>query len=265
MTTDAQEPNFDDELQGQQAPENEVNSDSSPDSGENHEDKHNGFQQRINKVTADKYAEKRRADALQKELEELKKSSPTSEPVTTPTPQSTARPELPDDIYDEKKMRKYHNDMIAYNERIAQEASQKAAGNWEQQQKAEAQKQQQSQILQSWQQNAIKDGVDFDKLHAAEQVVNQAGISEQLATHIMRDANGPKIATYLADNPALLYEVISMNPTDAAVKIATEVKPQALSTTPKVSSAPEPIAEINGGGYVDKDEFDRKYPDTEFI
>ena len=43
-----------------------------------------GFQKRINKVTADKYAEKRRADKLQQELEALKKSPTESGPTVAP-------------------------------------------------------------------------------------------------------------------------------------------------------------------------------------
>jgi hypothetical protein len=32
-----------------------------------------------------------------------------------------------------------------------------------------------------------------------------------------------------------------------------------------VSNAPEPVPEITGGGYVEVDEFNKKYPGAEFI
>ena len=47
--------------------------------------------------------------------------------------------------------------------------------------------------------------------------------------------------------------------------IATEVKAKALSQTPKVSGAPDPIPEVTGGGYVAVDDFDKKYPGAEII
>lgn len=264
MTEDAQNAEFDADLQGQQPAESEAPADSSPDSGENHEQKHNSVQARINEITAQKYEEKRRADALQAELEKLKTSAaaPVQEEAK---PDSNLEPKLPDDIYDEDAMRKYHADVIAYNKHLAQQASQTASKTWEQQQKEAAQRAKQQETIQNWNKNAIKDGVDFDKLHGAEQVLNNAGINDQLADHIMRDPNGPKIATYLADNPALMYEILSLDPISAALKLANEVKPQALSTTPRVSNAPPPTPEINGGGMVEKDDFSRIFPGAEFI
>lgn len=48
------------------------------------EPKEDGFQKRINKVTADKYAEKRRADNLQRENDELR-AKPAATPSKAPT------------------------------------------------------------------------------------------------------------------------------------------------------------------------------------
>jgi hypothetical protein len=81
----------------------------------------------------------------------------------------------------------------------------------------------------------------------------------------MRDQHGPKIAEYLLDNPELRYQILNLDPVSAGVKIMTEVKPKALSQVPKVSNAPDPVPDIVGGGAVDKDEFERLYPDTQFI
>jgi len=69
----------------------------------------------------------------------------------------------------------------------------------------------------------------------------------------------------LADNPAVMYEIVEMDAMSAAVKLATEIKPQALSSTPKVTKAPEPVASIDGGGVSIKDDFDRMFPNAQII
>ncbi|MEH6397368.1 hypothetical protein [Pseudoalteromonas sp.] len=91
-----------------------------------------------------------------------------------------------------------------------------------------------------------------------------SGLKPELGQYLLTDPNGAKIAEYLHDNPAEMHEIIGMSPMNAAVKIANEIKAKALSTTPRVSNAPDPIEAINGGGYVEKDDFSRKFPGTTF-
>ena len=52
-----------------------------------------GFQKRINKVTAEKYAEKRKAEALQRQIDDMKAAAPQQPEVKAPT--------LEDHNYDE--------------------------------------------------------------------------------------------------------------------------------------------------------------------
>lgn len=236
-------------------------SDSSPDSGDNHEEKHNGVQDRINKITAEKYQAQREKDELKKQLDELQAQSAKPE---TPSV-SIDEPVIPADIYDEDAMRKYYADSAKYNREVAAVAAQ---STFERQQKdsvEQASKAKQNEVLQGYANNAVRDGVDMEKLRIAEQAINQAGINQQLAEYIMKDANGAKIVETLYDNPALMHEVIGMDPISAGMKIANEVKPMALSKTPKVSNAPTPPTEIKGGGVIEQDEFDTKYPGAQFI
>ena len=96
----------------------ERNSDSSTDSGESHEQKHNGVQERINKITADKYNEKRRADDLERQLNELRTQQPKAE-----VPSDLVAPSLPEDIYDEDAMRNYYAESAKYNQEVATRAA----------------------------------------------------------------------------------------------------------------------------------------------
>lgn len=239
--------------------------DSSPDSGENHEEKQNGIQKRFNDLTAKRYQAERERDELAKRLAELEKGNQQQPAQVQQEISEIKRPEFPSDMYDEEAMRKYHSDMAAYAEQVAEV---KAKSFYEGQQKQAQQKSQQdeqTQVLNRYIENAQRSGVDLDKLRGAEQVINQHGISQELAAHLMKDANGPQVITYLADNPAEMYEVLSMSPLEASVKIATDIKAKALSKTPKVSKAPDPQPDLKGGGALEVDEFEKTYGKLEFL
>jgi hypothetical protein len=237
----------------------EATTESSTVSEENHEQKSSGAEKRINKLTAQRYEQERRAEAAEARIAEME----AAKPAETITPDNA--PQLPADQYDQEAMQAYHNDMLKYTQETATSAANKA---FEGQQKAGQVAQQQTEmqkVVSTFANNAIRDGVDMDKLRAAEQTLNQAGITPQLGEFLMKDQNGGKIAEFLHDNPSVMHEVLSMDPISAGHKIMTEIKPRALSTTPKVSNAPEPTPDIKGGGATDKDDFDRANPGTTFI
>lgn len=238
------------------------NSESSTDSAEKHEEKTNGVQDRINKITAEKYQEKRRAEELQKQIDELKAAKPENQ---TAQPSTVKQPEYPDDPYDTDAMREYHAQMLKYGEDVAEL---KAKSFYENQQKGTAESEQKKQydnLVNTYANNAIKAGVDLDKLAASEKVVLQSGLNPQLGDYLMRDPQGAAIVAYLADNPVDLELINNLDPMSASVKIATEIKAKALSKTPKVSNAPDPLPDIKGSGTLEVDDFEKKYGKSEFI
>ena len=242
----------------QTTPQVESPTESSPVSEDNHEEKTNGVQQRINDITKQRYQEKRRADELQAKLEELQTQQAAPQ---APSPvQTLEAPQLPEDMYDEDAMRKYYADSQAYNMQVATSAAQTQLENQQKQGAEQAQQAKQKEILDQYTTNALRDGVDLDKLRVAEQTLNQAGISSELGAFIMNDQNGAKIAAYLADNPAEMYDILQKDSVSAGIQIANQIKPKVLAQTPKVSNAPDPIPEVSGGGFVEKDDFDKTYP-----
>lgn len=264
MTTDAND--ADDSVLTPGQPSNESLDDaiaeSSPASEENHEQKPDAVQKRFNKLTYEKHEALRENERLKAEIETKKQSTPA--PIVEDKANLKA-PELPSDIYDEEAMKQYHADSAKYNAQIAKDA---ATSTFEQQQKQSqkaAQEVEQRKQLNTYVDNAINDGVNMEKLPMIEQTLNNAGINPQLGQYLISDINGAKVAEYLVDNPAEMYEVLQMDPVSAGIKISTEIKPKALSKTPNVSGAPDPIKEVVGGGYVEKDEFDKRYPGAEFV
>ena len=231
-------------------------------SEENHEEKSNGVQKRINDLTAKRYTAERETTELKKKLAQYESNQQTT---TQPIIETATAPSLPEDIYDEEAMRKYHTDAQTYNAQVATNA---ATSTYEDQQKKSLQKSekaQQKEVIDKYATNAIRDGVDIDKLAGVEQTLNQAGLKPELGQFIMNDNNGAKIAEYLADNPSEMYSILAMDPVSAGIEIATKIKPKVLTQTPRVSNAPQPIADVSGGGYIEKDDFDKTYAGYEII
>lgn len=236
---------------------------SSTASEDQHESKSNGVQDRINDLTAKRYQAERERDELRQKLEAAQNQPNTAAPQSVEA--SSSAPQLPDDMYDEDAMRKYHGDMVAHSDAVAK---QQAKAFYDQQQDDVKRKSKEAEVqatVNTFAQNAVRDGVDLEKLRGAEQALLSANISPELGQYLLADANGGKIVTHLANNPALMHELISMPPMAAAVKIATEVKQQALSQTPSVTQTPQPIADVRGGGVDVKDIFDRTYAGYEIL
>ena len=243
----------------------EVIAESSPASEEQHEPKSNGVQNRINELTAKNYKTAKRADDAEAKLAELQANQANQAPAPQPEQALTA-PVLPEDQYDDEAMRKYHADNQKYFADVAQNSAKSQFENQQKQSEQQALNAKHQANLDKYAANATRDGVDFDKLLVAEQTLKQAGLGNELGSYLMNDNNGAKIVEYLNDNPAEMHEILSLDPVSAGIRIATEIKPKVLSQTPKVSGAPDPIPEVKGnGGYVDSDDFSKKYPGAVII
>jgi hypothetical protein len=242
----------------------DVSAESSTASEETHESKSSGVQGRINDLTAKRYKEERRANEAEQELAKLKAQYVNNAPAPEPA-QAINAPVLPDDLYDDDAMRKYHTDSQAYYTQTAQGAAKSQFESQQQESAKQAESAKHKTNLDKYAANATRDGVDFDKLLIAERSLNQAGLSKELGSYLMNDTNGAKIVEYLNDNPAEMHEILALDSVSAGIRIANEIKPKALSQTPKVSGAPDPIPEVKGGGYIAVDDFDKKYPGAVII
>ena len=240
----------------------EIQSNSTPsvEPEDNQDKKSRDFQTRFNEQTKRAYTAERELNELKAKMEQN-----THQPATQEPAENTNVPVLPEDIYDEEAMRKYHVDSQAYYTQTAQGA---AKSQYEQQQQESAQQAQNAKhqvSVDSYASNATRDGVNLDKLLIAEQTLKQNGLSNELGSFLLNDVNGAKVVEYLSDNPAEMHEILSLDPVSAGIRIANEIKPKALSQTPKVSGAPDPIPEVKGGGYVAVDDFDKRYPGAVII
>lgn len=241
----------------------DVSAESSPASEDNHEQKSSGVQQRINDLTAKRYQEARRAEEAEAKLAEYQQRE--SQAQAAKSEQAPIAPVLPEDIYDEESMRKFYVDSQAYNTQVAQGAAKNQYESQQQQSSQQAQNAKHQEAIDKYSSNATRDGVDFDKLIVAERTLKDNGLSNELGAFLMNDSNGAKIVEYLNDNPTEMYEILKLDSVSAGIRIANEIKPKALSLTPKVSGAPDPIPNVTGGGYAQVDDFSKKYPGAEII
>jgi len=90
-------------------------------------------------------------------------------------------------------------------------------------------------------------GIDDKSMVGDVQLLNQAGVSNELRSHIAQDDKGPLITKYLVGNPTVLETVMKMSPIEAGIYINTNVKSN-LASAVQTTNAPAPAEVINGGG-----------------
>ncbi len=164
-----------------------------------------------------------------------------------------ARPLVPDapDPYDEDFAAKLAVRDDAIQQAAAFDARSEAQVliNQQEANRANDQKQQAlAKTIQTYSDTATKLGVDAQELQQAGAVVSQYGVSDDIASFILNDEQGPLITKYLAINPAALEKINSLDPMSAAVFIATDVKQQATQLGVKNRNAPDPTDTLSGAG-----------------
>lgn len=205
-------------------------------------------QEVFNKAIARKTFELRETERrLDAERQERERYALELERLRAPVLDIPPMPDPYEDGYEQKV--KYRDQAIAlkaahdaqnYQRQQAQQAQEQEA-NYRRQQDLEK-------SVSEYKSNALKFGVKQEELTQAAQTVANYGINEDLAMAIIGDEQGALITTYLADNIEDLDKVVRMTPIQAAMYIASVVKPKAQARKPKVSSAPEPTLAVRGNG-----------------
>ncbi len=197
----------------------------------------NKVQLRINKITADKHAAIRRADAAEKRVKELE------------TPAELAEPKLEDFDFDENQ----HSVALAeYRSRIA---AREEISNHHTQQEKTAENNRQSEITNAFNKRTtefMKDVPDY-----TERLESLPTFSADTLGTIMQADNGPQLAYYLSKNLDIADEVANASPMDAAMKLGM-ISAQLANPKPtnQPSAAPDPIDPIMPGGKLSKEQED---------
>lgn len=206
---------------------------SSPSVEANQDTAQDAIQKRINKITADKYAEKQRADELAKRLAELE----------------GAKAALPSEA---PKLEDFDYDDAAHTAAVVQYQVKKELEAQANQQRQQVQQQSQREKAQEF---AGKESAYLAKApDYAEAVANLPQFPPDTLDAIYSLDNSPETAHYLGKHLDVAYEIANAPPHIAAVKLGQIAAGLASATATKVkpSSAPEPINTITGAGGVSK-------------
>jgi hypothetical protein len=198
-----------------------------------------GVQKRINKLTAEKYGEKRRADALQDEIDSLK-----SNPSKQETEQPQGKPTLEQYDFDEGQ---HQAALIAY------EVKQGIAENNKAAQKAQSQADQ-NKIDTAYDANEVKYATENPEY--VNDVQNLPRFSNDTLSMIKGQENAPQLVHYLAKNPDQAHNIASLNLSNAGVQIGIVLAKLSAQTKQNVqsSTASDPIEPINSGGSIATDD-----------
>lgn len=194
--------------------------------------KEDGFQKRINKVTADKWEATRRAEAAEAKLAEMQ---------AAPAPTQAVEPKLEDFDYDESK---FNSALIDYKVDLK-------AQSFNQQQQDTQKEQAQADLTKNFTDNSAKfaEGkADFMEVLGKVPTLQPAVLNELMA----RD-NGPELAYFLGTHSDIADDIIRMNPVAAGIKIGEISRKLAEPKQIKPSSAPDPIEPVSAGGVVESD------------
>jgi hypothetical protein len=186
-----------------------------------------GFQKRINKITADKYSEKRRADDLQRQIDELK-AKPAETSVKAPT--------LDDFDHDDEA---FNAANIKYQ--VGQAVKEESV---KLQQGQEKLKQQQSH---SDFENRI---ADFNKNDFDEVANSVPQLPDGVANELMNSDIGPELIYHLGTHLDVADKLASMTPNAAMMELGRISTNMNAKKEIKLSAAPDPIEPLSSGSNI---------------
>lgn len=198
----------------------------------------------FNKQYGEKKQAERERDALQSQIEELKKAQVV-------VPQAVGK--FPDE-YDYDTAAEFETaktnftNSIAANERFN---TQQEVYNNQLQAAQQAEQQKQAQVvtekLERYTTKAKEFGITTEELQNAGNTVARYGISEDVTMAVLGHENGALITKYLAANPLEIESLNRMAPIEAAMHLIS-INDKAVDLKPKTSSTPNPTIDIEGGG-----------------
>jgi hypothetical protein len=191
-----------------------------------------GFQKRINKVTAEKYEYRRRAEAAE---EALKKHS------QAPAHKAKGAPTLadPDIDYDDEK---YQAALIDYRVDQRLQAAQE-------ERRQRRQQEQQAKMADDFAKKIESSNVPEDYSDAIDKMAHSVVFDMGVVSAIQQADNGPELAYYLAQNLDIADNISRMSPVSAALelgKISVQLS-AGKKTSKSASKAPNPVTPVKPG------------------
>jgi len=204
------------------------------------------FNSAIGKKVRQTRDQERRADDLERQLQEIKSQLPEQQrPFVPPAPD-------PFSISDEEYRRTLAQRDEAVRAAVNFDNQRQAQLQYQerlQQQKTADQQTQQNDKIRAYSDRASKLGIKADELQVAGNSLANYGIDDSLGQFILEDDQGPLITTYLASNPHELDELRQMSPAKAAAVVESQIRRKAVAARPtKVTGTPDPLERPHAAG-----------------
>jgi len=195
-------------------------------------------QKALNKLAFEKREEKRRADELQRQLNELQAKPEQSAQVTT-------KPVMPKEADFEFDTEKYSQAMSDYTVKLAQYTTQETLKQHVQNTSKSAEEARLNSLYSDFDKKVSESGIkDFYKVTA-----NLPEFDGAVRDAMMQSENAPQLVHYLSEHLDVADIIASSNPVVAAMKIG-EISTRIANakTTNNISTAPDPIETLNQSG-----------------
>jgi hypothetical protein len=187
-----------------------------------------GFQKRINKVTADKYAEKKRADELQKKVDAYEASNEALKEPRLTDPEIDYDEVAFDKATTEYKIKQGVQDALAQQLSIAKAEQQKAEGE---------------KVLGDY-----NDRVNaLGKKDFVEKQNSIPELPDGVADAIMQSEDGAAMVYHLGSNPEQANALANMTPAMAIMELGKLSMQLTAKPEIKLSAAPDPIDPVKAG------------------
>lgn len=230
------------EVESESLEQDQANEESSADSDDSKKDP--WYKRRIDELTRDKHEARRQAERLEKILEQQEAMMRQYMPQNVATEPQGLIPPDPSQFAGGQYDPRYIDAMMQYTRESAiYEARQAVAAEYQQREQAQAAAQAQARLAEAEAATRAKHA-DYDAV--IEQITSDPRLANNptIRQALLGMENGPEIAYTLGRNLDVAYQIASMNPIQAGMKLA-----EIIGTANKsVSKAPPPIRPISATG-----------------
>lgn len=198
------------------------------------------YKRRIDELTKEKWEARRQAERLEQALAQQQKILERLAPEPAAPKAPEIQPPSPENYAGGQYDPRYMQDMLAYQrEVVMQDARAAMQAEWQQREQQQQLAQQQQRIEQA--ETAMRQQhADYDAVISTITQDHRLAQNPTIRQAILETDNGPQIAYLLGRNPALAYEIASLPPIAAGIKLASLMQP------PEPSRTPPPVRPLSG-------------------
>ncbi len=195
-------------------------------------------QKALNKLAFEKREEKRRADELQRQLDEIQAKPEQSA-------QATTKPVIPKESDFEFDTEKFSQAMSDYTVKLAQHTTQETLKQHAQSTSKNAEAARLNNLYSDFDKKVSESGIeDFYKATA-----NLPEFDSSVRDAMMQSENAPQLVHYLSEHLDVADAIAGANPIVAAMKIGEiSTRLSSAKNNNNISTAPDPIETLNQSG-----------------